>query len=59
MNRHRDRPLSPQALFERWSHRRVTPDAQALLAYGLVVALGAAAVLMITGAPFAHVPLGI
>ena len=59
MNRHSDHPLSPQTLLKHRSQRRLPPDTQAWLAYGLVVALGAAAMLMITGAPFAHVPLGI
>lgn len=46
----------------RWSQRRVTfakPETRALLAYGLVVVLGAMAMLVFTGAPFAHVPMGI
>lgn len=54
--------LSRQALLTRLSQqsqRRVTPDIRALLAYGLVVALGSVAMLVITGAPFAHVPMGI
>lgn len=41
-------------------HRKVTPETRALLVYGLVVALGTtAAVLILTGMPFTHVPVGI
>lgn len=58
MNHHRFQ-LSRQALLSLLSQCRVTPDTLALLAYGLVVALGSVAMLVITGAPFAHVPMGI
>lgn len=59
LNHHRFHPFSLSVLLMRWSQLRVTPDTKALLAYGLVVILGVAAMLIATRAPFAHVPMGI
>ncbi len=60
MNRHRFHLPSWSELLTHLPPHHFTSDTQALLAYGLVVALGAAAaVLILTGAPYAHVPMGI